>query len=213
MKNRSTGRLGRLFFNVVTPGVAACNAWGSQPLTNTTRFPITTFGNDVARGYLRGFTLIELLVVVLIIGILSAIALPQYQRAVDKSRAMQALVLVRSLANAQERYFLANGSYSFTFDNLDVQLREYVSTTCRSQTRDCREVKGFVLENFKSGDGTASVEASTEDYILVSYLEKRWQDKYGRLTCLARTARGDRLCKSLGGRISADKKGYYVVDF
>ena len=164
-------------------------------------------------GRLGGFTLIELLVVVLIVGILSAIALAQYQRTVDKSRAMQALVLVRSLANAQERYFMANGSYSLTFDNLDVQLGEYVPTACRSQTQDCREVKGLVLENYRSGGEAISVEASAGDYVLVSYLEKQRQSKYGHLTCIARTTRGHSLCKSLGGRVSSDLTNYYIVDF
>ena len=76
----------------------------------------------------RAFTLIELLVVVLIIGILSAIALPQYQKAVRKARISEAVVALNAVAKAEQAYYLANGSYTKDFEALDVSVGKQDST-------------------------------------------------------------------------------------
>ncbi len=69
----------------------------------------------------QAFTLIELLVVVLIIGILAAVALPQYQKAVVKSRVSTILPVLQTIVSAEEAYYLANGDYA-RVSALDVEM-------------------------------------------------------------------------------------------
>ncbi len=87
----------------------------------------------------QAFTLIELLVVVLIIGILAAIAVPQYKKAVLKSRYTQAKTMGAALANAMEVYYLANGTYTPQLEELDVSLEYSKTSQTETGNTPCQE--------------------------------------------------------------------------
>ena len=103
----------------------------------------------------KAFTLIELLVVVLIIGILAAIALPQYQKVVEKSKASQAFVVLKALIQAQENYRLANGVSANSFDELGVEIpwTGEEKWTDVSSIRDTRSNEDWSMQIWNSSGG------------------------------------------------------------
>ncbi len=83
----------------------------------------------------RGFTLIELLVVVLIIAILAAVALPQYQKAVNKARGSEAIQALDTLDKAIHSYYLTHGTYEgLSGDTLDITIPQSSSLQYGSQS-------------------------------------------------------------------------------
>lgn len=130
MKKANTGRLGRLLWKVEK--------------------------GSLQKG-MAGFTLIELLVVVLIIGILASVAMPQYNKAVEKSRATQALAILKSLYAAQETYYMANGSYATSFDELDLSVLWTGTTKWFTLGHDTRANENWSLQIYNDGMGNCAI--------------------------------------------------------
>lgn len=79
----------------------------------------------------KGFSLLELLVVILIIGVLAAIALPQYYKAKEKAEAVELQILVKALYESQQRYYMVHNDFATTFNDLDMDYSGYTRSDCK----------------------------------------------------------------------------------
>ena len=169
----------------------------------------------------KGFTLIEMLVVVLIIGILAAIALPQYQMAVTKAKVASMLPLMRRWYDALAEYKLQHGDYG-TGDNypngatLGVSWpSDWDDGTC-GDNEECFSNGGFWHDCFANEDFTGAVYCNRDinnnsGFQITMYQpdESNFNGVAGKMVCEAYGTEGQKICKALGGKLLSGVSTYY----
>ena len=144
----------------------------------------------------KGFTLIELLVVVLIIGILAAVALPQYFKAVEKSRSTEALSVMGSVAAAMERARLvrSDNTYPEALSELDIEFYDIAGGSAVAGAE--WETNNFEMEVSGTTTADGKVTATRKGGNGAGYTLTR-EYYTGKVTC-AESADRAGICASLG---------------
>lgn len=126
-----------------------------------------------------GFTLIELMIVIAIIGVISAVAFPSYNSYMTKSRRADAKIALTKMADAQERYYLQNSTYTVTVTDVGGADSDDGNYTLSIAAGADGILNGYILTATADSDGAQSVDAKCEKLILNSLGTKTALDSGG----------------------------------
>ena len=160
-----------------------------------------------------GFTLLELLVVVLIIGILAAIALPQYKMAVTKAKVASILPLMRRWKDALMEYKLQHDSYrdknneSPDGTTLGVSWpsdwNDLINDGACGNSRACSN--NYWTECNANDEGNGDVFCYNDNILFGINIyqpdEPMYEDFAGKIICATSSNEGHKICKALGGKL------------
>lgn len=161
-----------------------------------------------------GFTLIELLIVVAIIGILAAIAVPNFLNAQLRARIARTNSDLKALSTAIDTYFLDNNNHPNNMSHLTVDLRGLTTPVSYIASVDFRDIfkaeqgstgnnkESYLYFNYYYMDNAPSVwytwmvainrkDLSTQGYCLASWGPDRWQDAIEWVYVYSRTNQGN----------------------
>ena len=196
----------------VSPDLQTANGWMFLPKHCQAK-------PDLRRGQRGGFTLIELLVVVLIIGILAAVAVPQYQVAVMKSRLASTIPGVTAIAQAAEVYYLANGEYPKD-DVRELDVSDIAGCTLGlSGTLTCNNNIQYHINTSPEyhflPKNVSSYLRNSNGTLRLFYMQflEHASDAGVKRVCYAydNTALSHKVCKSMGGIVAAGNPLFYTL--
>ena len=162
----------------------------------------------------KGFTLIELLVVVLIIGILAAMAMPAYFKAVERARMAEADTLIGTVVNAQQRYKMKTGKFASLWTSLDIAptnatASKYYCTKGTQPTGDTvtgcgADVNAFLIElvgtnassDTANTNGVKATRVGTGQY---KYVLQKQYNSTDPAVCVATTDDDKAVCADYAG--------------
>ena len=151
----------------------------------------------------HGFTLIELLTVVVILGILTSIALPQYRKAIQRAEAANMLVALKTAFDASKRYYSSSGTWPSSLVGLDTTIQLNSGSTNQSGEYQYSFNSG-VVNVCKLNDSNACV------YTMHAYYRHPDNNQRDIYTCQANNSKYASLCDSFGE--TKDSSGHVYID-
>lgn len=151
-----------------------------------------------------GFTLVELLVVVMIVGVLTSIALPQYMLSIERSRATEAMVDVKALNEAVYAYAAgrSDGACPSSFKKLVVSIPGTLLGDTQLKTSNfiyyLNKATGATIPGTSCGGVVAMRNANNKyDYKLWNPYQGGTSGEGATMACHGSAGNGKKICDSL----------------